>query len=230
MGSSVPATNPFSTEPQSGAPVVPQKKPNNLLKIIIPVVALLVVGGIVFFVLNSKNSPATPNNTNNNSNSANNNSNNTNSNSNNNNSNNNSNSTNNNSGEFSKSWSSEYSDLSVNIDPKTGSFTASEHYEGETYTYRGTLPADALKTIMDIANRIDFDGAVGTDEPLRTYWFTAIYAFAGTAKDLDEEMYPCSESDNTEECDQFDTNRDGKLTRRELAYSALSELEELVNK
>jgi len=225
---SVPTTNVFSPESQPTAPTAPEKKPNNLLKILIPVIALLVVGGIVFLILNSKSSPAEPNNPNNNSN----------------NSDNSGNSdkpdddsddnsddepdddSNNSSKEISESWTEEDTTFTVKIDSKTGKFTVAELYGGETYNYNGTLPSDALSKITKAMNSIDFANA-SADILLKDAWFYTIASFAGS--NLNEIIYPCIETDDVEECNVVDTNNDGNLSRRELAYGALNDLMTMVN-
>ena len=222
---------PESSNQQPAAPVTtPEKKPGKLLKILIPVIAILVIGGVVLLAItanpkpapvedqgSSAGAPTPPDDPD----------------------------TIDDVGdeEVSATWTNDgelAATYLIKFHPKTGDFylketpactgedCETEEEETNDIIYKGTFPAVPFAKILLIYDAINFDNK-NADLEIKQEFFYALAMFAGS----EYETFTCTDAVGSEDqaaCAAVDTDGDGTVSRDELATKALNEVVEKLTK
>ncbi len=218
------ATNAFPSETQPVTPATSEKKPNNLLKIIIPFIVIIVVGLVLFLTIGQKTNPSpnptTPDNPANSSDTP-----------------------DIKDEEISVEWfdgTEPGNTHTAKINRKTGKFSYTnapgcstvECLNGDEWPdsveKTGTFLPDDLEKVLKVYDSLDFDNE-DADYLKKIFWFRAISSIADGD---DIVMYTCVEETNPDDielCNQTDLNSDGIITSRESGLYTINYLIDEMN-
>jgi len=215
-----PAANTDAPTPNTQAETAqtPEKKPNSLFNILVPIIAVIALGLALFLTLGPKNNPSpNPSNPDNPADSP--------------------DTPEPEDEKISVNWfdgSTPGNNYAVTINSKTGEFhfektpgcSTVECLEGdewpETIKKNGTFLKEDLEKILKVYDNLDFKNEE-EDSLHKDFWFAAISSIA----DGDIIIYACAEEINPDDvaiCNQKDLNSDGIVTGRESGLETLNYL------